>query len=130
MVFLRILILNRYFMYQLKCFKPALLKRKINVMFLKVTGGYRKAGTSFVKGLVEGFLQLGSDFIEASRNFILDVLHKKIAKNCEKHYFKLKSPHIHVRCAQTSVGHQNTQALRYLPFPLLFLSFSVVGKET
>jgi hypothetical protein len=32
----------------------------------------KKAGTSFLKRLLEGFSQIVSDFIEASRNFILD----------------------------------------------------------
>ncbi len=36
-------------------------------------------------GLLEGFSQLVSDFIETSRNFILDFLHKKTDKNCESH---------------------------------------------
>jgi hypothetical protein len=33
-----------------------------------------------LRGLMEEFLQLGSDFLEASRNFILDFPHKKTAK--------------------------------------------------
>jgi hypothetical protein len=41
-----------------------------------VTSGYRKAGTK----LLEGFSQLISDFIEASRNFNLDFFHKRTAK--------------------------------------------------
>jgi hypothetical protein len=34
--------------------------------------------------LLKGFSQLVSKFSEASRNFILDVLHKMTAKNCIK----------------------------------------------
>jgi hypothetical protein len=36
------------------------------------------------RGLLEGFSQLVSDYIEACRNFILDFLHKKTVKKCEK----------------------------------------------
>jgi hypothetical protein len=32
--------------------------------------------------LLAGFLQLLTDFIEASRNFILDIIHKKADKKC------------------------------------------------
>jgi hypothetical protein len=45
------------------------------------TSGYRKAGTSSMKRVLKGFLQLVSDFIEASRNYTFDFLHKKTAKN-------------------------------------------------
>jgi hypothetical protein len=38
------------------------------------TGDYQKAGT---RGLLEEFSQLINDFIETSRNFNLDFLHKK-----------------------------------------------------
>jgi hypothetical protein len=51
----------------------------------RVTGGYRKAETSFLNRVPEGFLQLVCDFIEASRNIIIDLLHKKRAKNSENH---------------------------------------------
>jgi hypothetical protein len=51
-----------------------------------VTGGFRKAGTSLLERVTGGIftisnLQIVSDFIEACRNFILDFLHKKRAKN-------------------------------------------------
>ncbi len=36
------------------------------------------------RGLLEGFSQLVSDFIEACSNFILDFLHTKTVKKCEK----------------------------------------------
>jgi hypothetical protein len=39
---------------------------------------------------LEGFSQLGSDFKAASRNFILDFLHKKFAKNCDNHLRSFK----------------------------------------
>jgi hypothetical protein len=45
---------------------------------LKVTGGYQAS----CRVLQEEF---SSDFIEKSRNFNLDVLHKKTVKNCKKH---------------------------------------------
>jgi hypothetical protein len=41
------------------------------------TGGYQKAGTSSLKRVTVGISQLVSDFVEASRNFNLDFLHKK-----------------------------------------------------
>jgi hypothetical protein len=62
----------------------------------RVPGGYQKDGiTSSLKRVnMEGFSQLVSDFIEVSRNFIFEFLHKKTAKNCEnnqrsftKYYF-------------------------------------------
>jgi len=46
--------------------------------------GYRKDGTSFLKR-VTGRILTVSDFIEASKSFTLDVLHKKAATNCENH---------------------------------------------
>jgi hypothetical protein len=41
-------------------------------------GGYLKAGTSFLKKVVlfAGFLKLSSDFVKASRNFILNFPHR------------------------------------------------------
>jgi hypothetical protein len=42
------------------------------------------------RDLLEGFLQLVSDFIEASRNCIVDVLLKKTAKNCANHQRSFK----------------------------------------
>jgi hypothetical protein len=49
----------------------------------KGTGGYRdqKAGTSSLKRVTGRISQFVSDFIEASRNFILDFLHKKTTEN-------------------------------------------------
>jgi hypothetical protein len=49
------------------------------------TGGYQKAGTSSLRGLLEGSLQLVSDFIGARRNIDLDFLHKKTTKKFENH---------------------------------------------
>jgi hypothetical protein len=40
------------------------------------------------RGFLEGFSQLVSDFIEAGRYLILNVLHKKTAKNRENHHTK------------------------------------------
>jgi hypothetical protein len=53
----------------------------------KGTGGYEKAGTSSLKRDIGRNLTIStvSDFIEASRNFILDFLHKKATENCENH---------------------------------------------
>jgi hypothetical protein len=42
-------------------------------------------------GLLEGFSQLVSDFIETSRNFLLDFLHKKTDKNSESHECSFKT---------------------------------------
>jgi hypothetical protein len=49
----------------------------------KGTGGYQKAATNYLKRV--------SDFIEASRNFILDFLHEKTTEKCEnlKRSFKM-----------------------------------------
>ncbi len=41
------------------------------------------AGTSFLNRVTGRFLQSVTDHMEASRNFILDILHKKTAKRCE-----------------------------------------------
>jgi hypothetical protein len=48
------------------------------------TGGYQKTGTKgyWNTGVLEGISQLVSDFIETSRNFNLDFLHKNTASNC------------------------------------------------
>jgi hypothetical protein len=51
----------------------------------KGTGGYQKARTNSLRGLLEGISQLVSDFIEASKNFILDFLYKKTTENRENH---------------------------------------------
>jgi hypothetical protein len=55
----------------------------------KGTVGYQKAVTSILKeGRKEGISQFVSDFIEASRNFILDFLvkrHLKIVKTISAH---------------------------------------------
>jgi hypothetical protein len=51
----------------------------------KGTGGYQKAETSYLKRVTEGILKLVSDFIEASRNFILELRHKKTTENCENY---------------------------------------------
>jgi hypothetical protein len=47
----------------------------------RVTVGYLRAGTSSFKELLEEFSELVCDFKEASRNFILNSLHKKAATN-------------------------------------------------
>ncbi len=47
---------------------------------VRVTSGYLKAEQASWWGLLEWFSQLVSDFIEASRNFMLDVFHKKQPK--------------------------------------------------
>jgi hypothetical protein len=56
----------------------------------KITGGYWKSGTSFLKReLLEGFSQLVSGFIERNKNFILDFINKKqpkILRNSFKKY--------------------------------------------
>jgi hypothetical protein len=51
---------------------------------LRVSGVYQKAGTSSLKR-VTGVIFTISDFIEASRNFMLDFLHKKTANICKNH---------------------------------------------
>jgi hypothetical protein len=57
-----------------------------SVKTFRVTGGYLKAGTSFLKRVTGRFFELVSDFIEASRQFIFNFLRKKPAKKyCEKH---------------------------------------------
>jgi hypothetical protein len=50
--------------------------QQISVSAFRVTGGFQKAGTSSL----EGFSQLVSNFIEASRNLIEDFLHKNSEK--------------------------------------------------
>jgi hypothetical protein len=51
----------------------------LEIMF-RITGGYLKAEQASWLGLLKWFSQLVSDFIEASRNFMLDVFHKKQPK--------------------------------------------------
>jgi hypothetical protein len=48
------------------------------------------------EGLLEGFSQLESHFIAVSRNFMLDVLHKKTAKNCRNHQIQRSYKNIKV----------------------------------
>jgi hypothetical protein len=51
-------------------------------------GGYQKAGTSSLKSVTgKENSQVVSDFIEASRNFIFDFLHKITTKNFENHKY-------------------------------------------
>jgi hypothetical protein len=57
---------------------------------IRVTGGYRKQRTRLIKR-VTGFSHLVSGLIEASRNFILDILHKKTPKYWENHQRSSKS---------------------------------------
>jgi hypothetical protein len=62
----------------------------------RVTGDCLKARTSFLKMvtgllLLEWFSELVSDFVEASRNFVLHLLYKnqpKIVKNHQPEYKK------------------------------------------
>ena len=54
------------------------------------TGGYQKAGTNSLNRVTGRNSQLVSDFIEASRNFDLDFLHKKTTKNYENHQRSFK----------------------------------------
>jgi hypothetical protein len=51
------------------------------------TGGHHKAGTSSLKRVtgMNFTMSMVSDFVEASRNFNLDLLHKKTTSNCENH---------------------------------------------
>jgi hypothetical protein len=45
----------------------------------RVTGGYLKVRTSFLKRVTGRFSELVSDIKEGSRTFIFDFLHKKAA---------------------------------------------------
>jgi hypothetical protein len=46
----------------------------------RITGGFRKAGTSFLKRVSVMTSQLVSEFIVASRNFLFNFLRKKPPK--------------------------------------------------
>jgi hypothetical protein len=50
---------------------------------IRVTAGYQKAGTTSLKGVSGRIFTFSRYFIEASRNFILDFLHKKASKSSE-----------------------------------------------
>ncbi len=70
--------------------KPAFGKkisnhRRVSEQLLKAHEAIRKPKQALWSGLLEGISQLVSDFIEASRNCILDLLHKKTTENCENH---------------------------------------------
>ncbi len=54
------------------------------------TDGYQKAGSSSLKRITGRNFTIVSYFIEASRNFILDFLHKKINKTCVNHKLSFK----------------------------------------
>ncbi len=61
---------------------------------LKPQAAIRKPQQALWRGLLEGISQLISDCIEASRNVILDFLHKKTIENCEnqKVLFQILGP--------------------------------------
>jgi hypothetical protein len=54
----------------------------------KAQADIRKPEQALGRGLLEGISQLVSDFIEASRIFILDFLHKKTSVKTKKPYSK------------------------------------------
>ncbi len=58
---------------------------------IRVTGGYRKQRTRLINKKSYWIFTLVSGLIEASRNFILDVLHKKTPKYWEYHQRSSKS---------------------------------------
>jgi hypothetical protein len=55
--------------------------RRVSEQLLKAQAAIRKPEHALCRGLLEGISQLVSDFIEASRNFILDFLSQK--DNCK-----------------------------------------------
>jgi hypothetical protein len=57
--------------------------RRLSEQLLETPAAIRKPKQALWRGLLEGFLQLVNAFIEAERNFILDLLQKKTAKNSE-----------------------------------------------
>jgi hypothetical protein len=67
-----------------------LQKATLSEKNISVTGGYRKQRTRLLQR-VTGFSHLVSGLIEARRNFILDVLHKKTPKHWENHQRSNKS---------------------------------------
>ncbi len=68
-----------------KLWKPFRITSEFSEQLLKAQAAIRKPKQALWRGLLEGISQLVSDFIEASRNFILNFLHKKTTENCENH---------------------------------------------
>jgi hypothetical protein len=63
---------------------------RLSEQLFRITGGFRKAGTSPLKRVTGRMFTIVSDFIEACRNFFLNFLYKKTAKNCESHQRSIK----------------------------------------
>ncbi len=86
---------------------------------VKITGGFRNNFYSYRVaigeleraswiGLLEGFLQFVSDFIEAIRIFILNVLHKKTAKNFENRQRSHKKYCFDLQYLQKNISSRET----------------------
>jgi hypothetical protein len=54
---------------------------RLSEQLLETKAAIRMPEQDLGSGLLEGFSQLVSEFLEASRNFIFDFLHKKTAQN-------------------------------------------------
>jgi hypothetical protein len=64
---------------------------RVKEQLLETQAAIRKPEQALWRGLLEGISKLlVSDFIEASRNFGFDFLHKKTTKNFENHKRSLK----------------------------------------
>jgi hypothetical protein len=55
----------------------------ITLHYIKITGGYRKAGTSSLKRFIGRIFTIVNHSIEASRNFISDFFTKRQQKSME-----------------------------------------------
>ncbi len=69
---------------------------------LRGTIGYRKAGTSFLKR-VTGRIFIISDFMEAIRNFILDLFHKEQQKSMKTISFHTRSIVLIIRTLKKNI---------------------------
>jgi len=58
--------------------------------FCETLAAIRITEKTLWRGLLKGFSQFVSNFIEAGRNLILDLLYKKTANNCENHHRSFK----------------------------------------
>jgi hypothetical protein len=59
--------------------------KRLSEQLLESQAAIGKPEQATRRELLEGFSQLVSDFLEVSRNYILENFHKKTAKNSENH---------------------------------------------
>ncbi len=90
--------------------------RRVSEQLLKAQapGSYQKSGTSSLKRVTERNFPICKWFLEASRNFILDFLHKKTTENCENHKRSFKKYCFEIYDLQKNYSSRATTPLNAL----------------